>query len=56
MPTRIDPSLPGSGIVNSILAVLSLTEAPSAEEEIVDADVVGFIVMYVLVNRTQTYC
>jgi hypothetical protein len=46
-PTKIDPSQPGSRIVNSILAVTTLTEVPQAEEDIVDADIMGFIVMYV---------
>ncbi|CCA66691.1 related to Pre-mRNA cleavage complex II protein Clp1 [Serendipita indica DSM 11827] len=48
-PVKIDPSQPGSGIVNTMLALLSLT-APSdptasIDEEIIDSDVIGFIVM-----------
>ncbi|PVG01138.1 hypothetical protein CPB86DRAFT_773489 [Serendipita vermifera] len=44
-PTKIDPSQPGSRIVNSILAVTTLTEVPQLEEDIVDADIMGFIVI-----------
>lgn len=48
-PVKIDPSQPGSGIVNTMLALLSLT-APSdptasIDEEIIDSDVIGFIVI-----------
>ncbi|KAG8811709.1 Cleavage polyadenylation factor subunit clp1 [Serendipita sp. 399] len=47
-PVKIDPSQPGQGIVNIVLAVLSLTEAPEMdiEEAILDADVLGFIVIH----------
>ncbi|KAG8802925.1 Cleavage polyadenylation factor subunit clp1 [Serendipita sp. 400] len=46
-PVKIDPSQPGQGIVNIVLAVLSLTEAPEMdiEEAILDADVLGFVVI-----------
>lgn len=44
-PVKIDPSQPGSRIVGSILAVSSLVGIPESEEDIVDADVIGFIVM-----------
>jgi len=44
-PIKVDPSQPGSRIVGSILAVSSLVGAPDSEEDIVDADVIGFIVM-----------
>ena len=42
---KIDPSQPGSRIVGSILAVSSLVGVPESEEDIVDADVIGFVVM-----------
>jgi len=44
-PVKVDPSQPGSRIVGSILAVSSLVGIPESGEDIVDADVIGFIVM-----------
>jgi polyribonucleotide 5'-hydroxyl-kinase len=47
-PLLIDPSLPGSGLLNSILAVLgppAEDEAERYDEEILDLHVLGFIVV-----------
>lgn len=44
-PVKIDPSQPGARIVGSLLAVSSLVGVPESEEDIVDADVIGFIVI-----------
>ena len=49
-PIPVDPGTPGSGLANSVLALLSPPNPDEAErydEEILDLTVVGFLVMYV---------
>lgn len=47
-PLPIDPAAPGSGLLNSVLALLAPPNADEAErydEEILDLHVVGFLVV-----------
>lgn len=47
-PLVVDPSLPGSGLLNSVLALLAPSaedEAERYDEELLDLHVVGFIIM-----------
>jgi len=44
-PVLLDLSQPGSGVVNSYLALLSIEDSHPTDEGILDADVAGFIVM-----------
>lgn len=47
-PVPVDPSQSGSGLLNSVLALLAPTNPDEAErydEEILDLPVVGFLVM-----------
>jgi polyribonucleotide 5'-hydroxyl-kinase len=49
-PIPVDPATPGSGLVNSVLAVLAPANPDEAErydEEILDLPVLGFVVMCV---------
>lgn len=49
-PVPIDPSQPGSGLLNAVLALLAPfnpDENERYDEEILDLTVAGFIVMYV---------
>jgi len=50
-PVQIDPSQTGSGLLNAVLALLSLPNPDENErydEEILDLSVVGFLIVYVL--------
>jgi len=55
-PVLLDLSQPGSGVVNSYLALLSIEDSHPTDEEILDADVAGFIVITALntVDRKMT--
>lgn len=46
-PIAVDPSIPGSGLLNAVLALLAPTRSDQVgvEEQIVDMDVVGFLVV-----------
>lgn len=49
-PVLVDPLQPGSGLLNAVLAVLAPyhpDENERYDEELLDLNVVGFIVMYV---------
>lgn len=53
-PVPIDPSQPGSGLLNAVLALLAPfnpDENERYDEEILDLTVAGFIVMYVFGSR-----
>ena len=46
-PLLVDPSTPGSGVLNSVLALLSPPSTdPNVEQNLVDRDVAGFLVVY----------
>jgi polyribonucleotide 5'-hydroxyl-kinase len=50
-PVQIDPAQPGSGLLNSVLALLAPPNPDENErydEEILDLNVVGFLVVCVL--------
>ena len=50
-PILVDPALPGSGLLNAVLALLAPPNADEAErydEEMLDLHIVGFLVVYVL--------
>lgn len=48
-PIVVDPAMPGSGVLNAVLALLAPSRSESSrvggEEQIVDMDVVGFLVV-----------
>lgn len=49
-PVSVDPSLPGSGLLNAVLALLAPPNPDENErydEEILDLTVIGFLVMCV---------
>lgn len=46
-PVVIDPSQPGSGLLHAILAVLSAHPSDVSDENLVDVDIAGFILVYV---------
>src|SRR5260370_8770079 len=54
-PIRVDPGIPGSGLLNTVLALLSPVQHqvgtwPSedlSDEEILEGDVAGFFIVYV---------
>lgn len=57
-PLSVDPALPGSGLYNAVLAVLAPPNADESErydEEILDLNVTGFVVMYALLLRFLVY-
>jgi len=45
-PVLVDPSQPGSGLMNGVLALLAPTEGPMDDDATVDTEVAGFIMMY----------
>lgn len=48
-PLLVDPSQPGSGLYNAVLAIIAPPNPDESErydEEILDLNIVGFIVMY----------
>ena len=49
LPLHIDPSSPSSGLLNSVLALLTSTagDGEQYDEEIADLPVQGFIIVYV---------
>lgn len=54
-PIKVDPGIPGSGLLNTVLALLSpvphqagtLISEELSDEEILECDVTGFLIMYV---------
>ena len=49
-PLLVDPSQPGSGLYNAVLAIIAPPNPDESErydEEILDLNIVGFIIMYV---------
>jgi len=56
-PVLIDPSQPGSGLLNAVLAILApfnTDERERYDEEILDLTVMGFAVMYVYIPASFT--
>lgn len=47
-PVRVDPSAPGSGLLNAVLAVLSTTAKEMYDEAILDCAILGFLIVFVL--------
>jgi polyribonucleotide 5'-hydroxyl-kinase len=50
-PVSVDPSQPGSGLLNGVLAILAPPNPDENErydEEILDLSVTGFIIMFVI--------
>lgn len=50
VPVSVDPASPGSGLLNSVLALLAPPHPDENErydEEILDLNVVGFLIMFV---------
>lgn len=46
-PVVVDPSIPGSGLLHAILAILSAHPSDLSDEDLVDVDIAGFILVYV---------
>lgn len=58
-PVQIDPSQPGSGLLNSVLALLAPPNPDENErydEEILDLNVTGFLVVCVLLRLLFPGC
>lgn len=49
LPLHVDPSSPSSGVLNSVLALLTSTasDGEQYDEELVDLPVHGFVIVYV---------
>lgn len=53
-PVLVDPSQPGSGLLNAVLGILEPPDPDENErydEEILDLSVTGFIIMFVIMTR-----
>jgi polyribonucleotide 5'-hydroxyl-kinase len=55
-PVTVDPSTPGSGLLNAVLALLADTGSPSSDASVIDTPVSGFIVMCVFVVVVRGLC
>lgn len=50
-PVLIDPAQGGSGLLNAVLALLAPSELPLSDETtLLDSDVAGFLIVYVLAH------
>ncbi len=54
-PVRVEPSQPGSGLLNAVLALLSSSnpDVEMYDEAILDCTIIGFLIMYVPTTATS---